>query len=163
MLDATKTRALRAAYELEQTRNQGKERKKPNYVEAVLDLHPMKLWNHSTVAIIKADVTKLQATTRGQWRLKVGVLNSDSDAVESDDFLNLEQSWLEINAQAKEQGFVNLPESVVLGGGQKKTLELEKGAGRHDLLLLMPQNAPVGVDSRSNDTQSVISNTIFKI
>lgn len=163
LLDAPKTRSIRAAYELLQTRTQGKEGKRPNFVEAVLDLNPMRMWNHSTVAIIKTDVTKLKTTAKGQWRVKVGTLYSDSDAVESDDFLDLEKKWLEVNAQPSEQGFVNLPDSVVLGAGHKKTLELEKGAGRHDLLLLMPHNAPVSVDSRSNDTQSVISNTTFKL
>jgi minor extracellular serine protease Vpr len=163
LLNSTRTREIRAAYELEQTRSLGKEGKRPNYVEAVLDLHPMRFWNHSTVAIVKTDVTKLKATAKGQWRVKVGTLYSDGDAVESDDFLDLEQTWLELNSQVKEQGFVNLPDSVVLGGGQKKTLELEKGAGRHDLLLLMPQNAPVSVDSRRNDMQSVISQQTFKL
>lgn len=163
LLNSTRTREIRAAYELEQTRSLGKEGKRPNYVEAVLDLQPMRFWNHSTVAIVKTDVTKLKATAKGQWRVKVGTLYSDGDAVESDDFLDLEQTWLELNSQVKEQGFVNLPDSVVLGGGQKKSLELEKGAGRHDLLLLMPQNAPVSVDSRRNDTQSVISQQTFKL
>jgi minor extracellular serine protease Vpr len=163
LLDAVRTRELRTAYELAQTRSLGKEGERPNYVEAVLDLQPMRLWNHSTVAIIKTDVTKLKATMNGQWRVKVGTLYSDSDAIESDDFLGLDNQWLEISATDGEQGFVNLPDLVVLGGGQKKTLGLEKGAGSHDLLLLMPHNAPVGVDSRSNDTQSVITKTQFKL
>jgi hypothetical protein len=163
LLNSTRTREIRAAYELEQTRSLGKEGKRPNYVQAVLDLQPMKFWNHSTVAIVKTDVTKLKSTVKGQWRVKVGTLYSDEDAVESDDFLDLEQTWLELNSQVNEQGFINLPDSVVLGEREKRTLELEKGAGRHDLLLLMPQNAPVNVDSRRNDTQSVISQQTFKL
>ncbi|MCO4794376.1 MAG: S8 family serine peptidase [Bacteriovoracaceae bacterium] len=163
LLDAKKAREIRKKYELEQTRSQGKKGKRPEFTAAVLGLEPMKVWNHSTVAIIKTDVSALKATTSGQWKVKVGVLHEDSAAVESDDFLSIDKSWLEINAESSLQGFVNLPKSIVLGGGQKKTLELEKGSGAHQLLLLMPHNAPVAVDSRSSDTQSKVSGPVFKL
>lgn len=173
LLDATKAREIRKNFELavkaaaEPGAEIGADPKKPevkeDYSPALLDATPMTPFNHSTVAIVEADVTKLIRTETGELSVKIATIHQEASAVQMDDFLaNGLNSWKKISVEEASQSFMGLPDSVTLNPGDVMTVPVDKGEGSEDMLVLMPDNRSVNSDVET-DSQGKIMKPAFEL
>jgi minor extracellular serine protease Vpr len=164
LLDAAKARKIRADYESASLADLNIKAEDPNYLAAVLDLNKMIAYSHSTVSVVEVDLDAIKLAKNGQLKLKLGVLHEDSDASESDDYLGeLEDQWLALSLNEKEQGFRNLPAKIEIAAGRRAKVLFDKGAGNHELLILSPLNRSKGERSLTNDAQSINVRPIFDL
>lgn len=163
LLDAAKTRNIRAQYETAVANEPKGNTKSPNYVEAILESHPMVTYDHSTLSILEVPVEKLKLNQTGHLQIKVGVLHSIRGSVEHDDFLGtLEDSWLSLSVHESEQGYLGLGEKMEIAAGRSKELSLEKGAGNHGLMVVAPMNLSKSERSALSDRQSLTAKPNYK-
>ncbi len=162
LLDAAKARKIRADYEIVALTDLTAKVEDPNYLTAILDLNEMEAYSHSTVSIVEIDLSTISLPKLGQLKVKLGVLNEDSAATESDDYLGeLEDQWFGLSLLEKEQGYRNLPIKTKLAGKQSASLSFDKGAGAHELLILSPLNLTRSERSLNNDRQSLTIRPTF--
>lgn len=151
LIDAKKARSIRAEHEKKIIAGEESEL---TYIESVIDIREMTMFNLSTIAMIEVDKSLL-ATLPNQSAIKIQIATLGEDGVEPDDFFG-ENLWLELNLEAESQSFVNLPEKVEINGNSTSMLNFTKGYGKNDLLLLYPYNRPEKVSSRRVDQQSEV-------
>ncbi len=153
LLDAGAAREIRKNFELKL----GKE----NYIPAILDAGDMKFYDHSDVAVIETDITKIATDAKGNIGIKLAVSNLESDD-NSDDYLaDHETKWQKINIAENAFAFYDMPEAVTVKAHDQETLALKRGAGSARLLVLYPNNAGA-VNSSSKDKQSQILTEKFQ-
>ncbi len=149
LLDAKAAREIRKSFEL------SPKTVKEDYIPAILDVGEMKFYDHSDVAVIEADITKIAPDAQGDIGIKLAVSNLESDD-NSDDFLaNHGEQWQKINIAENAFAFYDMPEVVTVNAKDEETLALKRGAGSARLLVLYPNNAGA-VNSISKDQQSQI-------
>jgi hypothetical protein len=140
-MDAVKARQIRAEFDklpLEQ------KAKRPNYASSVVDMKPLLAFEHSSVAIMAVDISKLKLAPSGNLKVKFSSSSYEDYAVEGDDFLDQDEAqWRELDLSPKAQSYIFTGLEEVLEGHQTKTLSLTKGVGNHELLLLTPTNRSV--------------------
>lgn len=128
-----------------------------NYAPAVVDMLPLDAFNHSSVMVVEADVTKLARRSEGHLAIKVATIFNDANAVEMDDFLaNQAKEWQLISLQDNNQSFMNLPETVIVKAGQTTTVGFDKGQGKGQLLMLYPDNRTIQSDVDSDDQSQIL-------
>ncbi|OFZ31361.1 MAG: hypothetical protein A2622_01880 [Bdellovibrionales bacterium RIFCSPHIGHO2_01_FULL_40_29] len=170
LIDAAKAREIRKAFEAEVDKIKDDPKKlqeiksKELYDEALLGQRGMKLYNNSTVVIVEAAVSQLAKTDAGHLSFRVVLTHNEQSSVESDDFLagvqETQKTDRVISLNKAEQSFVDLKDTVVQGN-QTLSIELTKGEGAEDLLILMPQNKFTFSDL-VNDAQSQIVAPSYK-
>lgn len=159
LLDGNKARDLRKDYE--QALKESPSEAQENYEEAVVDLRPMGVFDNSTLAIIEADISQLAFSATGELRLKVSTTHNDNGAIEYDDFLGgQDKAWEKISVSTTGQSYLQMPEVVLLEGGESVTVPLVKGYGSEDLIIYAPQNRSVR-DVLIEDAQSQIIEASF--
>ncbi|MGZ3786921.1 MAG: S8 family serine peptidase [Bacteriovorax sp.] len=150
LLDAKAAREIRKAYEL------SPKTVKENYVPALIDAGEMKFYDHSDVAVIEADISKIATDKKGNIGIKLAVSNLESEDNSEDDFLaNHGEKWQKINIAENAFAFYDMPEAVTVKANDQETLALKRGAGSARLLVLYPNN-PGAINSISKDHQSQI-------
>jgi hypothetical protein len=126
-----------------------------DYSDAIIDQNEMTVFNNSTVVVLKMDASKLAMTREGAISFRLLVTHNDQAAIEFDDILKTtDSSDRKISLRAEDQAFLNLPDMLTLGGGESTELNLVKGDGKDNLLVLMPSNL-FSQSNLYNDTQSV--------
>jgi hypothetical protein len=155
LLDVEKVKKIRMDYELNS-------KKDPtlsvshNYMPAIEDAQPFKVYNQSTLTILRADVSKLRTNNVGMLNFKLATLSYDGAINESDDFLNTQEQWVEINSEELDTSFREIPTVVKLEGGESTTVEMTKGALNHDLVVYFPQNLTSSSSSKEDKQSSVV-------
>lgn len=151
LLDATKARSLRLAYEAELSA--GKDNASVDYSEAILNAADMAAFPHSTVAVIEAPLRLVAKTPDGAISVKVAAMGGGGDMIEADDYLGPVAlgGWLRIAGQPEAQSFIDLPELVSLEGSKQSVLTYRRGQGNEKLVIYYPNNELQlnGVDSQS--------------
>jgi subtilisin family serine protease len=155
LTDGDKMRSIRAAFEANFP-----EQAEADYQPAIIDLQDSKIYNHSTLAIVSADISKLAVTAKGDLKVKIAVLG-DVGSPAGDDFLGKESKWHTLGLGADTQTYVDLPEVITVEAGSTKTVDLTRGGGHGSLILYLPHNAS-NFSSVTNDRQSVIVKPKFK-
>ena len=149
LLDAKAARDIRKSYEL------APKTVKEDYTPALLDAGEMKFYDHSDVAVIETDITKIPTDKNGNVGIKLAVSNLESDD-NSDDFLgDHETKWQKINLSENAFAFYDMPEVVTVGANDQESPVLKRGNGSARLLVLFPNNAPA-VNTVFKDQQSQI-------
>ena len=147
LLDAKAARDIRKAYEA------APKTVKENYVPALQDVGAMKFYDHSDVAVIEVDITKIATDKKSNIGIKLAVSNLESDE-NSDDFLgDHETKWQKINISENAFAFYNMPETVTVKANDLENISMKRGAGSARLLVLYPNNAPA-VNDVFKDQQS---------
>ena len=149
LIDATAARELRKAFEAEVDKVKEDQKKlqelkdKEKYDTALIDQREITLFNNSTVVIVEAAVSKLATTAAGQLAFKLVVTQNEQSTVQMDDFLSSSKKSKKtdhlISLKKSDQSFVDLRD-VKLKPNETLKLELTKGDGLENLLVLMPQN-----------------------
>jgi minor extracellular serine protease Vpr len=139
LLDAKMAKDLRKNYEMDvKTNNE-------NYGPAIIDARPMVFFDHSSVALIEVDLSKIPTARDGSVGIKLAVSNIESDSGDSDDFLaNHAKEWQKIILKEEAFGYLGIPEVVTLEPQSEQTVVMKRGNGNQRLLALFPQNVPVG-------------------
>jgi subtilisin family serine protease len=149
LLDATAARKIRKEFELAPLTV------KENYGPALIDGGDMKFYDHGSVAVIEADITKLITDKKGNVAVKLAVSNLEADEG-SDDFLgDHEKNWQKINISENAFAFYDMPEAVTIPANDLVRLSMKRGAGKARLLVLYPNNARA-VNDVFKDAQSQI-------
>ncbi len=144
LLNATKARELRKAYEakIQLVKNDPKALQKAKdeeqYDEALVDVRPLQVFNNSSIVVVEAAVSKLAKNAVGNLAFKLVVSHNEASSVQLDDYLGTGVRVISLNKA--EQSFVGLPEMISLKGAETKSVELTKGLGAENLLVLTPQN-----------------------
>lgn len=159
LLNATLTRELRRTFEvgigLGEEASEG-------YLQALVGFIPTKVMNHSTVAILEADVDLIARRPSGEVAIKVASILLEGSAREIDDFVGLQDQWKIISLDKKDHAFYDMPESTKVEAGLNAEVELVKGANLGELLVLYPQNLTV-VSEVLNDGQMQILKPQFSL
>lgn len=154
LLDAALARETRKQFELDT--QAGKEDVNENYLASLLEVSAMFAPMASTIAIVEAPVADLNLRDTGELAVRIATSLQELSAAEADDFLLKDKnSWLPLSVADAGAGYVKMPESVSLAGGEAKVVALEKGAGSEALLVLYPSNRTV-VGGLANDAQAQV-------
>jgi len=161
LLDAAKARQLRKALEdkIDSAKNDPAKlaalKGTEDYSDAIIDQQGMTVFNNSSVVILQMDASKLVQTREGAIAFRLLVSHNEQSTVELDDTLStMDKADRRISLRLEDQSFLDLPDTLTLGGGESTQLNLVKGDGKDKLLVLMPSN----LFSQSNlytDSQSV--------
>jgi len=113
-----------------------------SYIAAVEDANFGYGDANSTVVILEARTAALQRQPDGKLSLKIASQDYSGLPVEFDDFFNPngKDEWLTLSLASNDQGYKSLPSVIELEGRSLAKVELIKGAGDHELMVLMPDN-----------------------
>jgi subtilisin family serine protease len=160
LLDATAVRGLRKAYEakVEEAKNDPAKlaalKTAEDYSDAIIDQRLMTVFNNSSVAVLEIDASKLAMTREGAISFRLLVTHNEQSTVEFDDVLSTTDSAdRKISLRLQDQSFLDLPETLTLGAGESSEVNLVKGEGQDNLLILMPSNR-FSQSSLHEDSQS---------
>lgn len=153
LIDSKKAREIRKNYE--QDAYAGKDTKE-NYLPAVEDFQPISLFDHSTIAIVEAPLSKVKVHPDGSLFIRVASTYNESNALEPDDFLIKGEKWMAISVAKRGAGYVDLPEVVELAPGKSQIVSFTKGAGAEPLWALFPQNKPVRGGLNADDQAQIV-------
>lgn len=154
LLDAPKARELRSQFE---QKTMTGEKAEEDYSEAVIDSQTMTKFEHSTIVMIEADVTKLARNSSGLLSVKLATIFNEASSVEMDDYLGTGLSgWRNISLSAQAQSYMDLPESIQVNPGQVAQTSFAKGEGSGNLLLLFPDNRSVFSDLQKDDQLQIL-------
>lgn len=141
LLDSVKARQLRKEFEIKMADKTLKEMPVDYYKPAVIGSEQFVTYNNSTVAVIEADVNLLKLRDDGQLALKALTMASDPENVQYDDFaIESLNSWQTISVVPELQSYHGMKESYIVSAKQNSLIELTKGSGLNDLLVLFPTN-----------------------
>lgn len=160
LLDAAAVRELRKAYEakVEAAKNDPDKlaalKTAEDYSDAIIDQKGMTVFNNSSVAVLEIDASKLAMTREGAISFRLLVTHNEQSTVEFDDVLSTtDTADRKISLRLEDQAFLDLPDSLTLGAGESTELNLVKGEGRDNLMVLMPYNR-FSQSSLYDDSQS---------
>ncbi len=149
LLDAEQARNLRLAFEVSPQENP------ENYTTAIIAAGDMKYYNHSNVAVMEADISKIVKNSKGKngkVNIKLAVTYLEADS-KGDDFLaNHGEKWQSISLKEDSLAFYDMPEVLTIEANDLQHLSLKRGLGNMRMLILYPHNSPVSL----KDEQSQI-------
>ena len=151
LIDATKARSLRKAYEEKILATKGDPKliaelkDKESYSEALLAMKASMNYNNSTIVIVQAPLAMIKVNEKNEINFQVVVTHNEQNSTETDDYLSIgktthQAKWITISANEADQGFLNLGQKIEVSGLQSKDVELTKGQGAQPLMMLAPQN-----------------------
>ena len=150
LVDASKMRGLRKQYELNY----------PNatedYTESVLDVLPVQFYNHSTLAVVSANLTQLAKNATGDLSVKVAAISTDTTSPEADDFLKKSDGYQKISASEGGMAYTGFPASIDVKAGETLTVPLSRGGAKGSLVVYMPQNTSVLNDVQKDEQSKVL-------
>lgn len=156
LLDAAAARDIRKEFEASPTTV------KENYVPALVDAGEMKFYDHASVAVIEADITKIAADKKGNVGIKLAVSNLESDE-NADDFLASHASiWQHINISENAFAYYDMPEAQTIGANDLEMITMKRGAGKARLLVLYPNNARAASSTQKDSQSQILSETFLK-
>lgn len=148
LLDAKMARNIRAEFEGD-TANV-----KENYVPAIMDSRDMLFYNHSNVAVIETELSKILKGKNGQVGIKVAVTHLEADS-KGDDFLASHgEKWQKLNLSENALAFYDMPEVVTVNENDQEEVSMRRGNGNMRALVLFPHNTPTSLKDRQTQILS---------
>jgi hypothetical protein len=139
LLDAKKAREMRL--EFEQKIQSGKN-EPVDFSKALVSAGNIAPFEHSTIAVMEADLSKLARGKDGRLHVKVASQHPDTDSIERDDFLGEGLGdWLSISLDAAEQSVINVPDIYAIAPQKTAPITLERGTGKDPVIVYYPFNS----------------------
>ena len=166
LIDTIKAREIRKAFEakIELVKNDAaalqKLKTEEKYADAIVDQQDLTVYNNSTVVVVQARIGQLKLDAKNQLNFKVVVTHNEQASVQIDDNLANEK-MMSVSMEASDQSFVGLGEVQAINAVSTSAVELTKGRGNKELLVLLPQNK-VSFSDALNDLQLLILKPTFK-
>lgn len=151
LLDSPRARDLRASFELSSILGNPVEE---DYRSALRGVLPMTRFNHSSIAIVEAELGSLAFNQLGDLRVQVAAVYEDSYAPESDDYLVAQDAW-HIIPLGTGVPFTDLPDTLEIAPNESKSFEIESNGRAGNLILYVPTNKNT-LGSRRSDRQSIL-------
>jgi minor extracellular serine protease Vpr len=143
LLDAELARSLRTAFELGQVTEE-------NYLPAILDAREMKFYNHSNVAIVETELSKILKGKNGQVGIKLSVTHLEADT-KADDFLASHgEKWQKLNLTENALAYYEMPEVVTVKENDLEHVSMRRGLGKMRALVLYPHNSPTALKDKQS-------------
>jgi minor extracellular serine protease Vpr len=143
LLDAQAAREIRLDFEL----TPGAEE---NYIPAIQDARSMSFYNHSNVAVVEADLSKIVKGKNGMVGIKLAMTHLEADS-KGDDFLaNHGEKWQKLNLSENSLAFYNMPEVVTVKEGDLERVSMKRGLGKMRALILYPHNTPASLKDQQS-------------
>lgn len=143
LLDAQAAREIRLDFEL----TAGKEE---NYIPAIQDARGMNFYNHSNVAVIEADISKITKGKNGMVGIKLATTHLEADS-KGDDFLaNHGEKWQKLNLSENALAFYDMPEVVTVKEADLERVSMKRGLGKMRALVLYPHNTPASLKDQQS-------------
>lgn len=143
LLDAQAAREIRLDFEL----TPGKEE---NYIPAIQDARGMNFYNHSNVAVIEADLSKIVKGKNGMVGIKLATTHLEADS-KGDDFLaNHGEKWQKLNLSENSLAFYDMPEVVTVKEADLERVSMKRGLGKMRALILYPHNTPAALKDQQS-------------
>ena len=115
------------------------------------------------MVILEISTKKLALTADGALAFKLVVTHNEQSSVESDDYLkSTVKSDMRISMKKEDQAFLDLPDTILLNGASSKIIQLTKGEGKENLLVLMPNNK-FSLSNLHEDSQSQILRPVYLV
>jgi minor extracellular serine protease Vpr len=149
LLDAKIARELRLDYELS-----SEEAKKEDYNPAVQDARDMKFYDHSNVAMIEADLSKILKGKNGDVGIKLALTHLEADAGGDDFLANHGEKWQKINLSENALAYYDMPEVVTVKENDLERVSMRRGLGKMRALILYPHNTPTSIKDRQSQILS---------
>lgn len=144
LLDAELARNIRTAYEISPLQEP------ENYVPAIQSAGEMMYYNHSNVAVIEADLSKIIKGKNDKVGIKLAVTHLEADS-KGDDFLASHgEKWQTLNLKENSLAFYDMPETVTVKENDLEHLTLKRGMGEMRMLILYPHNSPVSLKDQQS-------------
>lgn len=159
LVDSVKAREIREAAEKAPADKDGK-KKEPNYAGALIDSAGLMMYEHGTIVVIEAEVQNLTKRASGELAMIIATTHNESSVIEKDDFLGTLNDWMKISTLESSQAFMEMPESFTVKAGTEASMDLTKGFGKGNLLILMPNN-PFVVSDQLLDSQAAIAQPTY--
>lgn len=143
------------AEKVEQEQRNGNEEIQLNIVSAIQGVSDFTKYDHSTISILRADLSLIEKSSNGSIQFKVKLDSRDSEVNESDDYAGEKDKWTTLNPRVSEGAYSDLPQTVELASGESKKVELTRGLGDPELLIYMPFNMTtrsILVDDKTQQT-----------
>lgn len=138
VLDSTKARGIRMAYEKQLSA--GNAKATVDYTPAVLAQAGMAPFQHSTVVVIEAPLKVLKPGKDGNLHLKLAAQAEGGTTFQADNFLGGNLGiWLSLSPKFEDQPFSNLPELLAVTSTGAK-LDFSKGPATSQLVIYYPLN-----------------------
>lgn len=145
LLDAKMARTLRLDFE-----TSTEEAKKETYVEAIQHVSDMKFYNHSNVAVIETDLSKIVKGKNGQVGIKLATTYLEADS-KGDDFLASHgEQWQKINLAEDALAFYDMDETITVKENDLERVSMRRGKGNMRLLVLYPHNTPASLKDKQS-------------
>lgn len=154
LFDSKKAAAIIAKHEQEQS--SGNTSSKLNLVPSLIGMNKFVKYDHSTVSIMRVDLSLLNKSNNGQISFKVALDSRDYEVNESDDFAGNEKIWTKLNLENADSPYKDIPEKFEIDGRSNKVIELTKGEGSGDLIIFYPQNRTTRSVVIKDSTQQII-------
>lgn len=143
LLDAQKAREIRLDFEL----TAGVEE---NYIPAIVDARSMSFYNHSNVAVVETDLSKIIKGKNGMVGIKLAMTHLEADS-KGDDFLaNHGEKWQKLNLSENSLAFYDMPEVVTVKEGDLERISMKRGLGKMRALVLYPHNTPAALKDQQS-------------
>lgn len=143
LLDAQKAREIRLEYELTPGF-------KENYIPALVDARGMTFYNHSNVAVVETDISKIVKGKDGLVGIKLAVTHLEADS-KGDDFLaNHGEKWQKLNLSEGSLAFYDMPEVVTVKENDLEHVSMKRGLGKMRALVLYPHNTPASLKDQQS-------------
>jgi hypothetical protein len=121
-----------------------------NYIPALQDVRDMKFYNHSNVAVIETDLSKIVKGKNGQVGIKLALTHLEADS-KGDDFLaGHGEKWQKINLSENALAFYDMPEVVTVKEGDLERVSMKRGLGNMRALILYPHNTPASLKDQQS-------------
>lgn len=154
LLDYKLSQKLRKEHEARQ--RSGDDSSELSLFPAVQDVQEYLKYDHSTLSVVKIDITKIMKQTDGQMSFRVVLDSRDYEVNEQDDFAGDKAKWTKLNLFLSEGAFTDMPNEVSVAPMQSQTIEMTKGAGEGDLILYYPYNMTTRSLILNDRTQQVL-------
>ena len=151
LLDAKKAREIRYNSEILKDSLE-------DYTPALMSLREMKFYNHSSVALIETDLSRIIKDKNNKIRIRLAVTHLDANSG-GDDFLGSHgKKWQTIDLSEGALAFYEMPESVTVDEGETNIISMKRGLGNMKALILYPHNTP---DSLKDQQSQVLTEKIL--
>ena len=128
------------------------EKNKEDYIPAILDARDMQFYDHSNVAVIETDISKVTKGKNGKVGIKLAVTHLEADS-KGDDFLaDHTEKWKMINLTENALAFYDMPEVVTVKENDLEYVTMRRGLdnGTKKILVLYPHNTPASLVDRQS-------------
>lgn len=121
-----------------------------SYLPALQAARPMYFYNHSNVAMVEVELSKILKDKKDTVGIKLALMHLEGNN-DYDDFLgDHDKKWQRVNLSEEGLAFYEIPDTVTVNGFDQTTVSMRRGKGEGELLVLYPHNTPAALKDKQS-------------